>query len=94
MSPVNSMRLLRSNHQLPRWSGRWVLTPRKPLEDPVRRAVLARRRRVFCGLLAGTCLATPAGLIPGLGFLVWAGAVQAVVLAAFVAFLLSKRGRF
>jgi hypothetical protein len=35
----------------------------------------------------------PAGLIPGLRFLAWAGAVQAVALAAFVGFLLSDKKR-
>lgn len=93
MGLVNSMRVLRSNHQLPRWSGRWVLTPRKPLDGPLRGEVLARRRRIFCGLVAGTALLLPAGLIPGLGFLAWAGAGSAWALAGFVAFLLADKKR-
>lgn len=93
MSLGNSMRVLRSNHQLPRWSGRWVLTPRKPLDEPLRSEVIARRRRIFCGLVAGTCLTVPAGLISGLGLMAWAGTVQAVALAGFVGFLVSDKKR-
>jgi hypothetical protein len=91
MSLVNSMRVLRSNHELPRWSGRWVLTPRKPLEEPLRSQVVARRRRTFYGLVAGTCLTLPAGLVLGLGLLAWAGTLQAAALAGFVGFLLSDK---
>ena len=91
MSLLNSTRVLRSNHELPRWSGRWVLTPRKPLDDPVRGRVVARRRRTFYGLVAGTCLSLAAGLVPGLGLLAWAGTVQAAALAGFVGFLRSDK---
>lgn len=87
------MRVLRSNHQLPRWSGRWVLTPRKPLDGPLRSEVIARRRRIFCSLVAGTGLLLPAGLIAGLGVLAWAGAASAFALAGFVGFLLSDKKR-
>lgn len=91
MPAGKSMLVLRSNHQLPRWNGRWVLTPRKPLDEPVRREVLARRRRMFLVLMAGTCLTVPAGILPGFGFLAWAGAAQAAALALFVVFLLSEK---
>lgn len=93
MSLGNSMRVLRSNHQLPRWSGRWVLTPRKPLDGPLRSEVITRRRRIFCCLVAGTCLLLPAGLIAGLGVLAWTGGVSASALAGFVGFLLSDKKR-
>jgi hypothetical protein len=86
-----SIRVVRSNHQLPRWSGRWVLTPRKPLEDPLRSEIIGRRRRVFCALTVGTCLTLTAGLVPGLGLVTWAGAAQGVALAGFVGFLLSDK---
>jgi len=95
MTVGKSLRLLvlRSNHQLPRWTGRWVLTPRKPPDEPLRTEILARRRRTFCALLASTCLTLPAGIVPGLGFPAWTAAVPAGGLAVFVVYLISEKKR-
>lgn len=86
-----SMRALSSNHEAPVAGGRYVLTLRTPLDEPDRRELIFKRRRIFCGMLAGLAFCLPASLVPGLGFLLWAGIALALGLAGFTAFLISEK---
>lgn len=89
-----SMRALGSNHEQPHLGGRWVLTPRTPLDDEVDPSeVIFRRRRIFCGLLAALAFTLPSSLVPGLHFLIWVSAAIAIGLAGFTAFLISEKNR-
>lgn len=89
-----SMRALGSNHEQPNMGGRWVLTPRSPLDDaPPPRDVIFMRRRIFCGLVAALAFTLPASLVPGLRFLIWVSAMIAIGLAGFTAFLVSEKNK-
>ena len=90
-----SMRALSSNHEAPSMGGRWVLTPRNPMDEVVSSSseVIFLRRRIFCGMLAGLVFCLPASLIPGLGFLVWFAAALAIGLGGFTAFLISEKNK-
>ncbi len=88
---ARSMRALRSNHELAGRGGRWVLTPGRPLEGTRRRRSILVRRRIFCCLLAAVALTSLASVVPGLRHLLWVSASLAVVLGAFIAFLLSEK---
>lgn len=86
-----SMRALGSNHEQPNLGGRWVLTPRTPLDEPSPSEVILKRRRIFCGMLAGLAFALPASLVPGLRFLLWVSVMLAIGLAGFTSFLISEK---
>lgn len=90
-----SMRALSSNHEAPNLGGRWVLTPRNPLEDSVtdNSGIIFLRRRIFCGMLAGLALCLPAGLVPGLRFLLWVSAALFISLLGFAAFLINEKNK-
>jgi hypothetical protein len=90
-----SMRALSSNHEAPNMGGRWVLTPRNPLDEvsSSNSEVIFLRRRIFCGMLAGLVFCLPASLVPGLGFLVWMAGALAIGLAGFTAFLINEKNK-
>lgn len=88
-----SMRALSSNHEAPAMSGRWVLTPRTPLDEPDPALTIFRRRRIFCGLLAALAFSLPASLAPGLHFLIWVSGALAIALGGFTAFLVNEKKR-
>lgn len=90
-----SMRALSSNHEAPNFGGRWVLTPRNPLEDTVadNSDIIFLRRRIFCGMLAGLAFCLPASLVPGLRFLVWVSAALFIGLLGFAAFLVNEKNK-
>lgn len=87
------MRALGSNHAQPLTGGRYVLTPKTPLDAPDPRLVIHRRRRMFCGILTGLVLTLALGAIPALRMLWWASLILAVTMGAFAAFLISEKGR-
>ena len=90
-----SMRALSSNHEAPNMGGRWVLTPRTPMDEPVsdQSDVIFLRRRIFCGMLAGLAFCLPASLVPGLRFLIWVAAALFVGLVGFAAFLVNEKNK-
>lgn len=90
-----SMRALSSNHEAPNMGGRWVLTPRNPLEETVtaQSEVIFLRRRIFCGMLAGLAFCLPASLVPGLRFLLWISAALFLGLVGFAAFLINEKNK-
>ncbi len=90
-----SMRALSSNHEAPNLGGRWVLTPRNPLEEPVadNSDLIFLRRRIFCGMLAALAFCLPASLVPGLRFLIWVSAALIIGLAGFAAFLINEKNK-
>ncbi|HVL49959.1 MAG TPA: hypothetical protein VM754_00465 [Actinomycetota bacterium] len=88
-----SMRALGSNHEQPVQSGRWVLTPRTPLDEVQPSDIVFKRRRIFCGMLAGLAFTVPASLVPGLRFLIWVSVMLAIGLAGFTAFLISEKNK-
>ncbi|HEX2054180.1 MAG TPA: hypothetical protein VHJ78_10715 [Actinomycetota bacterium] len=87
------MRALGSNHDQPSMGGRWVLTPRSPLDERTPSEIIFMRRRIFCGLLAALAFTLPASLVPGLHFLVWVSILLATCLAGFTAFLISEKNK-
>lgn len=90
-----SMRALSSNHEAPNMGGRWVLTPRNPLEATVtaQSEVIFMRRRIFCGMLAALAFSLPASLVPGLRFMLWVSAALFLGLAGFAAFLINEKNK-
>jgi hypothetical protein len=90
-----SMRALSSNHEVPNVGGRWVLTPRNPMEDTVSKQteIIFLRRRIFCGMLAALAFCLPASLVPGLRFLIWVSAALFLGLVGFAAFLINEKNK-
>lgn len=90
-----SMRALSSNHEVPHMGGRWVLTPRNPMDGPVssQTETIFMRRRIFCGMLAALAFCLPASLVPGLRFLVWVSAALFLGLVGFAAFLINEKNK-
>lgn len=88
-----SMRALSSNHDQPAMGGRWVLTPRSPLDEPSPNEIIFKRRRLFCGLLAGVLVTLPMSFLPGLRFMFWISGLLALGLACFTAFLISEKNK-
>jgi len=90
-----SMRALSSNHDAPNLGGRWVLTPRNPMEETVtnQSEIIFLRRRIFCGMLAALAFCLPASLVPGLRFLIWVSAALFLALVGFAAFLINEKNR-
>lgn len=86
-----SMRALSSNHAQPTTTGRWVLTPRAPLERPGRRELILRRRRIFVSLLRCCATMLVLGLVPVLRFVLWGALASAVALGGYVAYLISEK---
>jgi hypothetical protein len=89
------MRALSSNHEAPYMGGRWVLTPRTPMDEVTTTSseVIFMRRRIFCGMLAGLVFCLPASLVPGLGFLIWIAGALAIGLGGFTAFLINEKNK-
>lgn len=87
------MRALGSNHDRALTGGRYVLTPKTPLDEPDPRLVIYRRRRIFSGMLAGLGCTLVLGTIPGLRMLWWVSLILAVTIAGFAAFLISEKSR-
>src|SRR5688572_18094338 len=90
-----SMRALSSNHEAPNMGGRWVLTPRNPLEETLtaQSEVIFMRRRIFCGMLAALAFSLPASLVPGLRFMLWVSAALFLFLAGFAAVLINEMNK-
>lgn len=90
-----SMRALSSNHEAPNMGGRWVLTPRTPMDEPATPSsdVIFLRRRIFCGMLAAFVFSIPAGFVPGLQFMVWVAAALFVGLIGFTVFLITEKNK-
>ena len=88
-----SMRALSSNHSQPYMGGRWVLTPRTVDDAADRKMTILRRRRVFVSLLATFGVTLFLGLLPGLRTMLWASLTFALILGAFVAYLIQEKSR-
>lgn len=85
-----SMRALGSNHYQPS-GGRWVLTPRPPEEEADRKAMMLRRRRIFCTLFGTFCFTLFLGLLPTMRGMLWAALVSAFALGGYAAFLIQQK---
>lgn len=88
-----SMRALSSNHAQPYMGGRWVLTPRTVDDEADRKMTILRRRRIFVSLLGTLGITLFLGLLPGLRTMLWASLTFAVILGAFVAYLIQEKSR-
>ncbi|MGI8426084.1 MAG: hypothetical protein ACR2FO_03495, partial [Actinomycetota bacterium] len=93
-SPVSSvttfnkgLQALNSGHVTS--AGRWVVMPSAPRQESAGNFAIARRKKVFTGLLVfcGSTLAL--GLMPGLHWLLWLNVIGDLVLAVMVSFLVS-----
>lgn len=88
-----SMHALGSSHSPPLTGGRYVLAPRTPLDRPDPRLLIYRRRRIFCGLVAGLLVSLGLGAIPGMHVLLWVSLLMAIAVAGFAAFLVAEKSR-
>lgn len=88
-----SMRALSSNHSQPYMGGRWVLTPRTVEDEGDRKMTILKRRRIFVSLLGTFGVTLFLGLLPGLRTMLWASLAFAIILGAFVAFLIQEKAR-
>jgi hypothetical protein len=88
-----SMRALSSNHTQPSMGGRWVLTPKTVNDEEDRKMTILRRRRIFVSLLGTFGITLFLGLLPGLRTMLWASFVFAIILGAFIAYLIQEKSR-
>lgn len=87
------MRALSSNHVQPYMGGRWVLTPKTVDDEADRKMTILRRRRIFVSLLGTVGITLFLGLLPGLRTMLWASLTFALILGAFIAYLIQEKSR-